>query len=59
MQPSEDEMGEKYGKKCGHGNRNILLSYEYEVTCFSCGYNVVKRKHELSRKQRKKNSSFD
>ena len=27
----------------------------YEFTCFSCGYNVIKRKHELSKIQRKKN----
>ena len=31
------------------------LPYEYEYSCVSCGYNVVKRKHELSKKQRKKN----
>ena len=37
-----------------HCNRNTLLPYEYEWTCFSCGYNVIKRKHELSKIQRKK-----
>ena len=31
-----------------------MLPYEYEFTCFSCGYNVNKRKHELSKIQRKK-----
>ena len=31
-----------------------LLPYEFEVTCISCGYNVIKRKHELSKTQRKR-----
>ena len=25
----------------------MLPPYEYEWTCFGCGYNVIKRKHEL------------
>ena len=54
MNLSEDEIIEKYAKRCGHCNRNTLLPYEYEWTCFSCGYNVMKRKHELSKIQRKK-----
>ena len=54
MELTEDEIIQKYGKKCGHSNRNTLLLYEYEFTCFSCGYNVIKRKHELSKLQRKK-----
>ena len=32
----------------------MLLPYEYEGSCFGCGYNVIKRKHELSKIQRKK-----
>ena len=32
----------------------MLLPYEYERSCLGCGYNVVKRKHELSKIQRKK-----
>ena len=54
MNLSEDENIQKYGKRCGHCNRNMLLPYEYEWTCFSCGYNVYKQKHELSKIQRKK-----
>ena len=54
MNLSEDEFIQKYAKNCGHCNRNTLLPYEYEWTCFSCGYNVNKRKHELSKIQRKK-----
>ena len=54
MELTEDEIIQKYGKLCGHCNRNTLLPYEYEFTCFSCRYNVNKRKHELSKIQRKK-----
>ena len=51
---TEDEISEKYGKHCGHCNRNTLLPYECEFTCIVCGYNVNKRKPELSKIQRKK-----
>ena len=54
MESTEDEIIQKYAKNCGHCNRNTLLPYEYEFTCFSCGYNVNKLKHELSKIQRKK-----
>ena len=37
-----------------NGNRNMLVPYEYEWSCFGCGYNGIKRKHELSKNQRKK-----
>ena len=49
-----DEILQKYGKHCGRCNRKTLRPYDYEWTCFSCGYNVNKRKHELSKIQRKK-----
>ena len=51
---SEDEIIQKYVELCGHCKRNTLLHYEYEFTCLSCGYNVDRRKHELSKIQRKK-----
>ena len=54
MELTEDENIQKYAKRCGRCNRNTLLLYEYEFTCFSCGYNVNKRKHGLSKIQRKK-----
>ena len=54
MESTEDEIIQKYGKNCGHCNRNALLSYEYEWSCFSCNYVVSKRKNELSKIQRKK-----
>ena len=55
MELTEDEFIQKYGKLCRHCNRNTLLPYEYEFSCFSWWYNVNKRKHELSKIQRKKN----
>ena len=54
MELTEDEIIQEYGKRCGHCNRNTLLPYEYQWSCFSCGYNLNKRKHELSKIQRKK-----
>ena len=54
MELTEDEIIKKYAENCGHYNRNTLLLYEYEITGFSSGYNVIKRKHELSKFQRKK-----
>ena len=54
MELTEDEIILKYAKRCGHCNRNTLLPYEYKFTCIACGYNVTKRKHELSKIQRKK-----
>ena len=54
MELTEDEIIQKYAKRCGHCNRNTLLPYEYEWSCFSCNYIVYKRKNELSKIQRKK-----
>ena len=54
MSLSEDEIIEKCAKNCGHCYRNTLLPYEYEWSCISCGYNIIKRKHELTKIQRKK-----
>ena len=42
MELSEDEIIEKYGKQCGYCNRNTFLPYEYQWTCFSYNYNVIK-----------------
>ena len=54
MELTEEQINENHAKRCGHCNRITLLLYEYEYTCFSCGYNVSERKHELSKIQRKK-----
>ena len=58
MELTEYEIIEKDGKQCRHCNRNTLLPYEYEFTCIVCAYNVNKRKHELSKIQRKKNKFY-
>ena len=44
MEITEDEIIKKCAKNCEYCSRNSLLPYEYEWTCFSCGYNVNKRK---------------
>ena len=54
MELTEDQIIEKYAKRCGHCNRNTLLPYEYEWCCFRCNCVVSKRKNELSKIQRKK-----
>ena len=54
MQLTEDESIEKNAKKCGHCSRNTVLPCEYGFTCISCGFNLIKRKHELAKTQRKK-----
>ena len=59
MESAEEENIQKCGKRCGHCNRNTLLPYEYEFTCFSCGFNVNKRKHEFSKIQRKNINFID
>ena len=58
MELTEDEIIENNAKRCGHCNGNTLPPYEYEFTCFSCGYNVNKLKHEISKIQRKKNKFY-
>ena len=58
MELTEYEILQQYGRNCGHCNQITLLPYEDEFTCFSCGYNVSKQKHELSKIQRKKINSI-
>ena len=48
MAMTEDEIIEKYAKRCMHCTRNTL-PYEFEGTFTSCGYNVIKRKNEQQR----------
>ena len=59
MELTEDEIIQKYGKQFRHCNRNTLLPYEYEYTCFSCGFTLIKRNHELTRIQRKRINSIN
>ena len=44
----------KKTKPCGHCIQKTLFPYEFGWTYISCGSNVIKRKHELSKIQRKK-----
>ena len=48
MELSEDEIIQKFGTFCKHSGRNTLLTYEYELTCITCGKDIIKRKQELS-----------
>ena len=54
MKLLEDELFEKHGKHCGRCNRITFLPYEKKWACVPCGYNVIKRKHELSKNDEKK-----
>ena len=54
MNLSEDEIMQKYAKQCLQCSQNTLLPYEYDLTCIACGYNLIKRRQELSKIQRKK-----
>ena len=60
MELAEDELNKKCDNNCGYCSRNNPLPYEYERNCVSCGYNVNKRKHELTKIQGKEqNLSID
>ena len=36
-----------------HCTRFTLQPYQYEYSCFSCGYNVIKQKYEVTKVQRR------
>ena len=52
MELTEDRIIEKHAKQSGHRSRITLLPFEYEFTCISCGFNLIKRKHELTKIRR-------
>ena len=54
MQLSKVEYFENYAKNSNHCSRITLISYEYDFNCVSCRYNIIKRKHELPKIQRRK-----
>ena len=54
MELAEDEILQKYDKQCMHCLRKTILPYDYEFTCTVCGYNVTKRKNELTKTQQRK-----
>ena len=41
MELTEDENIEKHGTLCKLFNWICLIPYEYEFTCFACGYNLM------------------
>ena len=51
---TDDEVLKKYSKQCLSCDRNGLLPYQYEWTCYFCKYNIIKQNHELTLSQRKK-----
>ena len=53
MELTENQTIKKNVKKCGHCSQNTSFPYEYEWTCVSCKYNVIKRKHKRCKIQRK------
>ena len=56
---ADDQIFEKNGKQYSHCLRNTLLPYEFVFARVSCGYNIIKQKHELSKLQRRKNLCID
>ena len=45
---TEDQILQKYSKQCPSCDRNGLLPYQYEWSCYFCNYNIIKQKHELT-----------
>ena len=54
MELTEDENVQKYATQCKHWSRNMLLLYEIERSCVVCGWNIIRRKNELSKNSGKK-----
>ena len=54
MELTENEIFQKNANLCGYCRRVTLLPYEYEFTCFACGYNLIRRKHQLSKISRER-----
>ena len=59
MELTDDEIILKNARQCGHCKRKTFLPDEHEFTGIVCGYNVIKRKNELSKVQRKKILSIE
>ena len=49
MEFTEGQIIEKYASHFGHCTRIMLFPCEYEWTCISYGYNIIKRMLELSK----------
>ena len=59
MELTEDQIFEKYAEQCRHCSRILLLPYEFEFICISCGLNLLKRKQEITKIQKKIILSID
>ena len=53
MELAEVEIIKKYGERCMQCTRTILLPYENEWTCFSCGSTVIKRENGFTKMQQR------
>ena len=49
MELTDNKVFRKKTKQYMPGSRNTMLPFEYEWTCFSCEYKIIKRKEELSK----------
>ena len=43
---------------CRRCNKNALLEYEYEFTCYACEFNDIKFKNQSTKVQRKTKYQF-
>ena len=54
MELTEHQINQKYAKQCMHCTWDTLSANEYEWICVANVYNVVTRKSDISKIQRKK-----
>ena len=54
MEVTEDQIIEKHAEQCKHCSQNTSLPYEYEITCISCGFNLIKENTNLLKINKKK-----
>ena len=59
MELNVNENVHMYAKHCGQCRKNILLPKEVIFICIACGYNIIKREHELTEIQWKKTKIFN
>ena len=54
MQLTEHQIVVNYGQHCPSCDRNCMLTYEYEYTCYFCNHTIIKTKKQLSNNSKKK-----
>ena len=59
MELTEVEKTEKNAIQWLHCTHNTLIPFEYEWTCFSCGYNVIEGKMKLQKTTKKFNQQTE